>query len=85
RRKYNEKRIYELGARPQKGVKIPTPFSLGMQTKRREREEKKLQEAKDLGLYHHSIKHNWAGSKSSISKKNKRDKGIKMGIGKVKG
>lgn len=86
RRKYNEKRIYELGAKKPKGIKIPTPIALGMQVKRQEREKKNLQEVKDLGLYHHSIKHNWAGSTSSNkSKKTYRDKGIKMGIGKVKG
>ncbi|CAG8698911.1 1710_t:CDS:2 [Dentiscutata erythropus] len=87
RRKYNEKRIYELGAKKPKGIKIPTPIALGMQAKRQERAKKELQEAKNLGLYHHSIKHNWADSISSLLNKNKktyRDKGIRMGIGKVK-
>ncbi|CAB4484089.1 hypothetical protein RhiirA5_506044 [Rhizophagus irregularis] len=85
RRKYVEQKVVELGAKPKKGVKIPTPISLEIQSKRQERERKELEEAKNLGLYHKSIKHKWASSSSSLSKSQKvRDKGIGMGIGKIK-
>ncbi|CAG8544100.1 7252_t:CDS:2 [Acaulospora colombiana] len=80
RRKYNDSKIVDLGA------KIPTPISLGMQAKRQEREKKELEEAKNLGLYHRSIKHKWAASSSAKQKsRSKRDRGIRMGIGKIKG
>ncbi|CAG8746943.1 1954_t:CDS:2, partial [Acaulospora morrowiae] len=65
---------------------IPTPISLGIQSKRQEREEKELKEAKNLGLYHQSIKHKWkASSSSKLKNRTNRDRGIKMGIGKIKG
>ncbi|RIA96507.1 hypothetical protein C1645_754916 [Glomus cerebriforme] len=84
RRKYNEQKMFELGAKPKKGMKIPTPISLEIQSKRKEREQKNLEEAKNLGLYHQSIKHKWAASSSSSKSQQTRDKGIGMGIGKVK-
>ncbi|CAG8569259.1 10_t:CDS:2 [Funneliformis caledonium] len=82
RRKYNERKMFELGAKPKKGMKIPTPISLGIQSKRQERDQQELEEAKNLGLYHQSIKHKWASSSSKPPQV--RDKGIGMGIGKVK-
>ncbi|CAG8772741.1 997_t:CDS:2, partial [Acaulospora morrowiae] len=33
RRKYNDKKIVELGAKSPKSIKIPTPISLGIQSK----------------------------------------------------
>ncbi|CAI2180667.1 16559_t:CDS:2 [Funneliformis geosporum] len=44
RRKYNERKMFELGAKAKKGLKIPTPISLGIQSKRQEREKKELEE-----------------------------------------
>ncbi|GBB91289.1 hypothetical protein RclHR1_18490002 [Rhizophagus clarus] len=84
RRKHVEQKMVELGAKPKKGMKIPTPISLEIQSKRRERERKELEEVKNLGLYHKSIKHKWVSSSSSSKSQKVRDKGIGMGIGKMK-
>ncbi|CAG8644110.1 11659_t:CDS:2, partial [Ambispora leptoticha] len=82
-RKHKEKQMINLGAKPPKGDKVPTPIGLGILRKKRERETKELEEAKNLGLYHQSIKNNWAAS----AKKNNvnRDRGIGVGIGKIRG
>ncbi|CAG8623578.1 5173_t:CDS:2 [Ambispora gerdemannii] len=82
-RKHKEKQMINLGAKPPKGDKVPTPIGLGILRKKLKKETKELEEAKNLGLYHQSIKNNWAAS----AKKNndKRDRGIGVGIGKIKG
>nr|CAG8432978.1 7428_t:CDS:2 [Entrophospora candida] len=67
RRKYNEKKLTELGAKKSKGDKIPISVSLGMKKKQFKRQKKELEEAKNIGLYHHTIKHNWLISSSSTS------------------
>ncbi|KAG9303111.1 hypothetical protein G9A89_005069 [Geosiphon pyriformis] len=81
-RKHKQNQMVALGAKPPKNDKIPTPIGLGLLNKKRERDSKELQEAKNLGLYHHSIKDNWAASakKKTIN----RDRGIGLGIGKIK-
>jgi len=58
---------------------------MGMNLKRKEREKKELEEAKNLGLYHRSIiiKHIWAASAKKKSS-NRKDRGIGVGLGKVK-
>ncbi|CAG8525775.1 485_t:CDS:2 [Paraglomus occultum] len=83
RRKYIEKRMTDLGAKPKKGVKTPIPITIGMNLKRKDREKKELEEAKNLGLYHRSIKHVWAASAKKKSN-NRKNRGIGVGLGKVK-
>ncbi|CAG8533984.1 1048_t:CDS:2 [Diversispora eburnea] len=74
RRKYNDGKLIELGAKPDnRGKKVPTPISLGMQVKRKEKEQKELEEAKNLGLYHKSIKHKWATSSSTSPNNHKNN------------
>ncbi|OZJ04761.1 hypothetical protein BZG36_01833 [Bifiguratus adelaidae] len=86
RRRHHKKKLTELGAKAGKGVKVPTAISLGMKTKERERAAAALEEAKNLGNYHRSIKHQFAvPGKEKDSKAYRRDRGIGMGIGKFKG
>lgn len=56
-----------------------------MEAKKKERELKRLQEAKDLGLYDKSLKHLYVTSDKKKKKKRDRDPGITTGIGRMKG
>ncbi|OZJ01409.1 hypothetical protein BZG36_05659, partial [Bifiguratus adelaidae] len=70
------------GAKAGKGVKVPTAISLGMKAQERERAAAALEEAKNLGNYHRSIKHQFAvPGKQTESKSLRRDRGS----GKFKG
>lgn len=55
---------------------------MGMENKKKERQQQKLQEAKDTGLYDKSLKHLYVSTKK---KQRKRDAGITNGIGKMQG
>ena len=65
---------------------MPLAIHKGMKEKKREREQKRLEEAKNLGLYDKSLKHLYApsGGKEKEKKRN-RDPGITNGIGHMKG
>ncbi|RUP49962.1 hypothetical protein BC936DRAFT_140854 [Jimgerdemannia flammicorona] len=87
RRKFTEQKLVALGVKASKGLKVPTIISLGMQQKRKEREAKELEEAKHLGLYHHTQKHLYPTGSASAKPdggKFRRDRGLGMGIGKFK-
>ncbi|KAL1917156.1 uncharacterized protein VTP21DRAFT_4812 [Calcarisporiella thermophila] len=85
-RKYKEQKLVELGAKPSKGPKMPIQIALGMREKQRERHSKKLQEAKNLGLYHSSIKHLYSDNDKSSEKSGapRKNRGMKMAMGKFK-
>jgi hypothetical protein len=53
-----------------------------MEAKRKERQQQKLQEAKDTGLYDKSLKHLYVNTKK---KQRTRDSGITNGVGRMKG
>ncbi|KAH9938652.1 uncharacterized protein B0H18DRAFT_1112782 [Fomitopsis serialis] len=55
----------------------------GMATKQQERNEKQLEEAKQLGNYHPALKKLYEAS--AQGQKRKREKGLKMGVGSFKG
>jgi len=55
----------------------------GMATKQQERNEKQLEEAKQLGNYHPALKKLYEASAQGQNRK--REKGLKMGVGSFKG
>lgn len=63
---------------------MPLTMHLGMKAKEREREKKRVQDAKDLGLWDRSLKHLYA-SKVVKKKERNRDPGITNGVGRMKG
>ncbi|KAM3586997.1 hypothetical protein VKS41_002044 [Umbelopsis sp. WA50703] len=84
RRRHNMNKLETLGVKKSKAPKMPIQMRLGMDQKHKEREQKKLQEAKDIGLYDKSLKHLYAAAVKPKEKKS-RDKGITSGIGKMRG
>ncbi|TDL29342.1 hypothetical protein BD410DRAFT_779733 [Rickenella mellea] len=58
---------------------------MGIERKKEDRMAKELEEAKNLGNYHHSIKGLFEASSSGKDNKTKREKGLKMGVGKFSG
>jgi hypothetical protein len=84
RRKYNMNKLETLGVKKSKPQKMPIQMRLGMDKKQKERDQKTLQEAKDIGIYDKSLKHLYAAA-SKPKEQKKRDRGIGSGIGKMKG
>ncbi|KAJ2959372.1 hypothetical protein NQZ79_g5151 [Umbelopsis isabellina] len=84
RRRHNMNKLETLGVKKSKALKMPIQMRLGMDQKQKEREQKKLQEAKDIGLYDKSLKHLYAAAVKPKDNK-PRDKGITSGIGKMRG
>ncbi|KAJ3542529.1 hypothetical protein NMY22_g3485 [Coprinellus aureogranulatus] len=93
RRKALEGRVLELtgGARLGKGEhtvrsgehrKAAKRVREGLADKKRERQEKELEEAKNLGNYHPALKKLFDASSSGPPRK--REQGMKMGVGKFK-
>ncbi|PIL36738.1 hypothetical protein GSI_00427 [Ganoderma sinense ZZ0214-1] len=56
----------------------------GLTEKKKERQRKELEEAKQLGNYHPALKAQYEASASS-SRGKKRERGLKMGVGSFKG
>ncbi|OJT13338.1 hypothetical protein TRAPUB_10104 [Trametes pubescens] len=58
----------------------------GLQDKQRERHEKKIEEAKQLGNYHPTLKPLYDAEAAELikPKNNKREKGLRMGVGSFK-
>lgn len=61
---FESQRLMELGAKKQKGVRIPASIGLGMAKKAAQREERSLQEAIDSGMV----------SRKSLAAKKRRDR-----------
>ena len=61
---------------------MPLSVKLSLDESRKQKGIKKLQEAKDMGIYDKSLKHLYVKSKE---KKRDRDPGITNGIGRMKG
>ncbi|PVG04471.1 hypothetical protein CPB86DRAFT_693663 [Serendipita vermifera] len=64
--------------------KAPRHIREGIIAKQKEKREKKLQEAKDLGNYHPTIKR-LLSDPDKVSKPKKRERGLGMGIGSFRG
>ncbi|KAI8971455.1 hypothetical protein BDF20DRAFT_680428 [Mycotypha africana] len=82
RRKDTFKKLEKLGMKSSGGQKMPVQLRLNINAVKKERETKKLQEAKDLGIYDKSLKHLYV---KTSKKKRDRDPGITTGIGRMKG
>lgn len=61
---------------------MPLYLKLSLDKAKKEKDMKRLQEAKDLGIYDKSLKHLYVKTKA---KKRDRDPGITNGIGRMKG
>ncbi|KAI7860106.1 hypothetical protein BDC45DRAFT_530548 [Circinella umbellata] len=84
RRKHMMDKLETLGVKKAANLSMPLAIHKGMQEKKREREQKRLQEAKNLGLYDKSLKHLYAPSAGKKKERN-RDPGITSGVGKMRG
>ncbi|KAI9471901.1 MAG: hypothetical protein EXX96DRAFT_542048 [Benjaminiella poitrasii] len=82
KRKTTMKKLVDLGAKQVPNQRMPLSLKLGLEKGRKEREQAKLQEAKNLGIYDKSLKHLYVKTKP---KKRDRDPGITNGIGRMKG
>ncbi|CAO3701295.1 unnamed protein product [Rhizopus microsporus] len=82
RRRHTLQKLETLGAKPTPKEKMPLPLKLKVNEAHKRRNLEKLQEAKDLGIYHKSLKHLYVKTKP---KKRDRDPGITTGVGKMKG
>ncbi|KAI8069433.1 hypothetical protein BC940DRAFT_297732 [Gongronella butleri] len=82
RRKHMMGKMEQLGMKAAKQEKRPLEMRLGMMSKDKERQQKKLQEAKDVGLYDKSLRHLYVKTKK---KERQRDPGVTGGVGKMKG
>ncbi|TFL05770.1 hypothetical protein BDV98DRAFT_560617 [Pterulicium gracile] len=95
RRKAMEGRLLELTGSSKLGKgeniirkgernKASTRVRKGLQDKVQERRKEKLEEAKDLGNYHRSLKRVYEDEDADRPKK-KRDRGLSMGVGRFSG
>ncbi|KAI8342338.1 hypothetical protein BC941DRAFT_412483 [Chlamydoabsidia padenii] len=82
RRKHMLGKLDTLGFKPAAPEKRSLSMYMGMEAKKKERQQKKLQEAKDTGLYDKSLKHLYVSTKK---KQRTRDAGITNGVGRMKG
>jgi len=74
----------ETTIRKQEHSKAPKHIREGIASKRRERNQTKLEDAKDSGNYHPTIKRLLADPEEP-KKRIKRERGIGMGVGKFRG
>jgi hypothetical protein len=72
-----EHKLVELGAKPSKKPKAPFPMRLGMIKAEEKRSQKRLQTAKDMGLYHSSLRNQIlaGGDKAKVDEKKKKTGG----------
>ncbi|THH12345.1 hypothetical protein EW145_g50 [Phellinidium pouzarii] len=72
----------EASVRQEERRKASKKVRMGLERKVDERKSKALEEAKNLGNYHHSIKHIFEASSDGQPDRRKRERGLKMGVGK---
>ncbi|CAO3678031.1 unnamed protein product [Rhizopus stolonifer] len=82
RRRHTMKKLETLGVKPTAKNKTPLPLQLELDAIHKKKSLAKLQEAKDLGIYHKSLKHLYVKTEP---KKRNRDPGITSGVGRMKG
>ncbi|KAI5124726.1 hypothetical protein M0805_005363 [Coniferiporia weirii] len=93
RRKALEGRVLELAAgaklgkgesvvRQEERQKASKRVRMGLQRKVEEKKSMTLEKAKDLGNYHHSIKHLFEASSDGQPDRRKRERGLKLGVGR---
>ncbi|KFH67372.1 hypothetical protein MVEG_06106 [Podila verticillata NRRL 6337] len=84
RRRHQRDQLVNLGIQKKEKVKVPFQISLGMMAKQRERDIKDLEEAKNNGTYHKSIKHTFAAAGGKKKEKSRSDRGLKSSMGRFK-
>ncbi|KAL5038947.1 hypothetical protein BDV3_002128 [Batrachochytrium dendrobatidis] len=86
---YQRAKMVELGGKAPKPPKVPLPIRISMAKKSEERARQKIQEAKDSGMYHHTLKTQITGGNTTKNSKKSRfgkraDAGIVGSIGRIK-
>ncbi|KAG0332181.1 hypothetical protein BG004_001358 [Podila humilis] len=84
RRRHQRDQLVNLGVQKKSKLKVPFQISLGMMSKQRERDIKELEEAKNNGTYHKSIKHTFAAAGGKKKEKSRSDRGLKSSMGRFK-
>ncbi|KAF9938965.1 hypothetical protein BGZ67_010164 [Mortierella alpina] len=84
RRRHQRDQLVNLGIQKKENVKVPLQISFGMMSKQRERDMKELEEAKNNGTYHKSIKHTFAAAGGKKKEKSRSDRGLKSSMGRFK-
>ncbi|KAL5508145.1 hypothetical protein ACEPAH_5763 [Sanghuangporus vaninii] len=75
----------ESKVRQEERKKAAKKVRMGLERKVEERRRKAVEEAKDLGNYHRSIKHLFEADEKKRSDRRKRERGLKLGVGKFSG
>ncbi|KAF9314123.1 hypothetical protein BG003_004497 [Podila horticola] len=84
RRRHQRDQLVNLGIQKKEKIKVPFQISIGMMAKQRERDIKELEEAKNNGTYHKSIKHTFAAAGGKKKEKSRSDRGLKSSMGRFK-
>ncbi|KAG0364564.1 hypothetical protein BC939DRAFT_456224 [Gamsiella multidivaricata] len=84
RRKHQREQLERLGIQKKEKIKVPLQISFGMMAKQRERDLKELEEAKNNGTYHKSIKHTFAAAGGKKKEKPRSERGLKTSMGRFK-
>ncbi|KAF9426341.1 hypothetical protein BGZ94_006656 [Podila epigama] len=84
RRRHQRDQLVSLGIQKKEKIRVPFQISLGMMAKQRERDVKELEEAKNNGTYHKSIKHTFAAAGGKKKERSRSDRGLKTSMGRFK-
>ncbi|KAF9907874.1 hypothetical protein BX616_000308 [Lobosporangium transversale] len=84
RRRHQRDQLVSLGIQKKEKIKTPLQISFGMIAKQRERDLKELEEAKNNGMYHKSIKHTFAAAGGKKKEKPRSERGLKTSMGRYK-
>ncbi|KAG0248502.1 hypothetical protein BG011_010212 [Mortierella polycephala] len=84
RRRHQRDQLISLGIQKKEKIKVPLQIGFGMMAKQRERDIKELEEAKNNGTYHKSIKHTFAAAGGKKKEKSRSDRGLKTSMGRFK-
>ncbi len=72
RKKHQEQLLVSLGAKPAKRQKLSLPIHIGMQKKAKERVDKKIQHAKEMGTFTKSMATQFAMQETTLSKRKQK-------------
>ncbi|KAF9973388.1 hypothetical protein BGZ65_009294 [Modicella reniformis] len=84
RRRHQRDQLISLGIQKKEKVKVPLQIGFGMMSKQRERDFKALEEARNNGTYHKSIKHTFAAAGGKKKDRPKSERGLKTSMGRFK-
>ncbi|KAG0000723.1 hypothetical protein BGZ80_008232 [Entomortierella chlamydospora] len=84
RRRHQRDQLVSLGIQKKEKIRVPLQIGLGMMAKKRERDLKELEEAKNNGMYHKSIKHTFAAAGGKKKERPRSERGLKTSMGRFK-